>query len=89
MKIPKLKVHDLILIHFLDLEEDPTWQSFDQARQRPDSEGLAVGFYFKHDEQILYTYTQCVGSGSDMKVNKLTYPIGCILKIRKIKLGKE
>ena len=80
MKIPRLKKGQLIVIRFMDIEEDPAWQSESQARQRPDSEGVGVGWYLKHDDDFLYVSTQILDSGAR---NKTTYPIGCVIKIQK------
>jgi hypothetical protein len=82
----KFKKNQLILIEFLDIEEDPTWQTEERACQRPDCDGIGVGFYLKHDKEYLYCSTQIIGTQKPQR-NKTVYPLGCIKRIKKIKYG--
>jgi len=83
MKIPKLKKNQLILIKFLDIEEDPSWMPEAKAMEKPDCEGIGVGMYLHHDKDWLYVSTQLVGTKKPQR-NKTSYPLGCVMKIKKL-----
>jgi len=87
MKIPKLKKNQLILITFLDIEEDPSWQPEEKAGQTPDCDGVGIGFYTHHDKDWLYVSTQIIGIKKPQR-NKTSYPIGCVKKIKKLYWNK-
>ena len=85
MKLPKLKKNQLIIIEFLDLEEDPDWMSEEKAKKPPDCDGIGAGFYLCHDKNWLIVSSQILGREKPQR-NKMSYPIGCIKRIKKVHL---
>ena len=69
------KVNTLILVIWLDTQQDPKWQSAELAQQLPlDTVCCSTGFLFKKDKEFLYLSTTV----SDGERDKTTIPLGCI-----------
>ena len=72
----KFRKNQRIEIDWIDTVQDPSWKSEEKARQRPDCDCITIGYYLKHDKELLYVSQTISGKQRDIT----TIPIGCIKK---------
>lgn len=77
----KYKKNTVLLIDWIDTIQDPSWMSETQAGTRPICDCKVVGFYTRHDKELLYLSATVLGNHRDL----MTIPIGCITKVTKLK----
>ena len=69
------KTNTLVLVIWVDIQQDPKWQSNESAGELPlDTVCCSVGFVLKKDSEFLYLSTTI----SDGERDKTTIPLGCI-----------
>ncbi len=75
----RYKKNTIIEVSWIDIVDDPKWQDEDKIK-RPDCDCKSVGYYFKHDKELLYISSTI----SNKERGILTIPVGCVKKIKKL-----
>lgn len=77
-KMRKYKKNTKMEIFWIDVVTDPEWLSDRVVNERPDCDCKTVGYYIKHDKELLWlSHTISRGKG-----DRTTIPIGCIKKVK-------
>ena len=83
MRIPKLKKNQPIYVEWIDAYADTSWQEEGEARQRPDIDCQTLGFYLKHNEELLWL-SATISGHKKIQRDSIIIPVGCLKKIKKI-----
>lgn len=54
MKMPKLKLNDRIEVEWVDSYTNAGWLDKEEAEKRPDLDCKTIGYYLKHDKELLW-----------------------------------
>jgi len=73
----KYKEGDIILIKWIDAEDDPHWMETEKAKQRPDIDCISLGIFLKEDKELLWFSTSVSKGTRDRHV----IPKGCIKSV--------
>jgi len=71
---------DIILIKWIDAEDNPHWMGTEEAKQRPNVDCNSVGMFLKEDDELLWYSTSVSGNERDRHV----IPKGCIKSVKVI-----
>jgi len=71
----------MLKVDWVDIVEDPTWQSVAQAGSRLKCMCQSVGFFLKSDSEFLHMSSTISGS----QRNSLAIPLGVIKKIKTLR----
>ncbi|MDP1614747.1 MAG: hypothetical protein Q8L68_03025 [Methylococcales bacterium] len=74
----KLKKNDAIVVKWLDIVQEDTWQSEDSASKFNPIICHTLGFFLNEDKQLI-RLSDSIASDGDRNV--IVIPRGCILKI--------
>jgi len=80
----KYKTDSPIIVKWVDTYQNPQWMSNADANKRPKCDCVTVGFYIKHDNELLYLSSTISGNERDL----ITIPIGCISNTKRLKYRK-
>ena len=77
----RYKLNQRLEIEWLDVVQDPEWQTQETMGQEPDCICFTAGYYYKHDKQYLWLSHTISGKDRD----KTTIPIGSIKRIVRLR----
>ncbi len=74
----RYKKNQKLEIAWLDIIHDSGWVSEVNAGKRPNCDCLTIGYYLRHDKELLYI-SSTISNFNDR--DKITIPLGCIKKV--------
>jgi len=86
MRLPRLKLNDPIEVIWVDIMQDPTWQSEEDAAAALPALCRSLGYYLNHTSKLLRISESLNRDLIQRSVQ--VFPIGAILKINKLKGSK-
>ena len=79
----KYKKNTVLAIDWIDAKVNTEWLDADEAEERPEIFCQTVGYYLKHDKEIIWLSSSI---GDDEQREQSVIPIGCITRIEILQL---
>jgi hypothetical protein len=83
MRLPKLKLNDIVEVIWADIVQDPTWQSEEGAAEALPTLCRSLGYYLNHTSKVLRISESLNCDMHQRSVQVL--PLGTVLKVKKLK----
>ena len=77
----KYKKNQRLEIDWIDVIQNSNWMTEAEASQRPKCDCQTIGYYLKHDKELLYI-SSTISNFNDR--DKMTIPLGCIKKVKEL-----
>ena len=70
----RYKKYTRLEVFWVDIHQNAEWLTEEDAKRRPECDAVSMGYYIKHDKELLYLCHNRIGNDSD----QTTIPLGCI-----------
>ncbi len=83
MKLPRLKRNDPVEVLWVDILQDPSWQSSDVASESQPALCRSLGYYLNCERGCL-RISESLNKDLDQRSVQI-FPLGVVLKVRKLR----